>query len=440
MKPQTKRLSAWMTLFVVSGYVVCPTFCKADATGIASPVPSSLANNGTNGAMLSPIPIVGSVKQIGGSVERRDPIDQGERLGPVMSCKQGDQLVEGSVISTGPKSFAHLFWSGTETRIWADTVIRVLPCAKTVCLLNGALMFHKSRQCKDNECIVETKRLQARIRGTHVRVHSSASVDTILVLECSKQPVEVYNKLNGSKVSLTPGVELEVRGQINSTDPRFILKSENPIQEPKQQNFPLTRLNPNKGELIFQDKHSITMAYTANAKAVLQDPMLSGDARTPALESLAEIREAMTKVPTSDNIIGNLIDNAINGGKPDKLIARNLKILGVPTKTYYIGPNIGSDKSIALPSQAYNDLALSPAGVMTAINVAPTSSRAVASNRVAPVAAPMLLHDNAIPPQNPAEQLTVSEPAPILNDDLPQTAQKASWNRNDSDNSNIGRN
>lgn len=396
MKPQTTRLSAWMAICLVSSYVVCPTFTRADATGIAGPG-SSIANNGANNAMLRPIPVIGSVLDAKGQVDKRDPIDQGD-LGAAVACKKGDQLLEGSIVKTGKQSMATLSWNGTTTRVWSDSLVRCLPGAKTVCLMNGSLIFNKTPRCTDNEVFIETKRLQARIRGTVVTVHSDENVDTILVTEMKNHRVEVFNKINGSRVSLSVGVQLQVTGKVTTTDPRFILKSENP---PAPQNFPVTILNPNKAELIFQDKHSRTVAYTANSKAVLADPMFAGSGTLPAYEDLDLVRGAMSKVPSSDNLIENLVENTINAGKPDKFIAHNLKILSVPPKQYWIGPNVGPDKAIALPPLALTDM--HPAGVISAIPG--VASGSVASVPSRPMVAPvMLLHEGDIPAEDPLQE------------------------------------
>ncbi len=396
MKPQITRLSAWLSLVIVSGYVICPTFCRADATGISGPAPGTMAAK----TGLQALQALGLVKTAVGLVNRREP-DGDETFGPAKACKKGDQLLEGSLVETGNKSFADLAWSGTTTRLWQNSIIRILPCAKTVHLVNGGMVFYKSRNCKEAECIVETKRLQARIRGTSVRFLTSDDVDSVLVQEMGgKDAVEIFNKVNGSRVSLAVGVVLEIRGKVMNPDPKFFDKSQAQDITPTAN----LKLNPNKGELIFQDKQSQTVAYTANAKAVLEDPILHGTNGNSEFDSMDLIRTAMSKVPTGDDMFGNFMDLAFNAGKPDKLISKNFKILGVPTKSsYFIGPNVGGDKAIPLPEMAYADFP--PGGVITALQ-AGLNTKQVAQMKVsAPVALPML-HD-----QTPPAELSLNDVA-----------------------------
>lgn len=397
MKPQITRLSAWLSLVIVSGYVICPTFCRADATGISGPAPGSMATK----SGLQPLQVLGLVKAAIGKVDRREP-EGDDNFGPLKSCKKGDQLLEGSLVETGNKSFADLVWSGTTTRLWQNSIIRILPCAKTVHLVNGGMVFYKSRNCKDAECIVETKRLQARIRGTSVRFLTSNDVDSVLVQEMGgKDAVEIYNKVNGSRLSLAVGVVLEIRGKVMNPDPKFLDSKSQAGESAPTANL---KLNPNKGELIFQDKQTQTVAYTANAKAVLADPMLQGTNGGSEFDSMDLIRAAMAKVPSSDNAFENMLDLAFNAGKPDKLISKNFKILGVPTKnSYFIGPNVGGDKSIPLPEMAYADFP--PGGVITALQAGPNTKQVAQLKVAAPVALPML-HD-----QTPPAELSLTDMA-----------------------------
>ncbi len=380
MKPQTTRLSAWLALLMTSSLVVSPTFLRADASGIGSP---NLAAN--NAATTAPLlsGYSARVNKIQGEVSKR--IAQGEILAQSSVCEVNDLLPEGSVIETkGKSSWAELKMGKNKevtTRIWGDTVARIYPGARTVCVGSGAFLLKKNTDCSD-EYVIETRRLQARIRGTTVRLHAMPERDEIQVLE-SHSFVEVWNKVNNSRVKLTPGVVMDVRGQIRSEDTRFNMHSMLPHKQPIAKNDePEFRLNPKKGELIFKDKYSSTVVYTANSKTVFEHPMIAGRADLPAIESLNLIKQGMSKVPSSDNIFGNMIEEAFNAGKPDRHIVRNFKILSVPSKTaYYIGPNVGNDKSIHLPGLAYSaDLA--PAGVISAVS---SSARVIANQKVAPV-------------------------------------------------------
>ncbi len=354
MKPQITKLSAWLALCSVSGLMLCPTFVRADvlAAGNATPVRNTSAT-------VMPV-AAASVHQLGGDVTKAATINQAsEELGAFTKCSVNDMLPEGTVVKTGRSSWVALNWNNiTTTRLWENTVARIYPTTRTVCLGSGALILRKKLNNKDTY-IIETKRLQARIHGTTVRIliDDVKGEDVILVEECHL-PVEVYNKINGSRVQLTPGIELHVSGKITNNDNRFkFLSSEiQSINSIASQPQPDLRLNPKRGELIFQDKNSSMVAYTANSKAVLSDPLTVGNGTVPPIESIDLIKETMKKVPSSDGLIGNMFDAVANGNQPDKLI-RNLKISKAPQTTFYTGPNVGYAKSITLPESTDSFLA-----------------------------------------------------------------------------------
>lgn len=365
MKTQITKLSAWLALFVVSGFVVCPTFVRAEL-GVSA-APASQLGHG-NGILTKPSLEFATTTIVKGHVVKSLPNSQNRLLlSAPTPCKVGDLFPDGSVVQTGkePSSFAEIQWGASPckktSRLWADSTIRIF-CGKsgnmdTVCLAKGAVVFRKDRrESSDNYYYVETKLLQARIHGTVVRVHTGPELDGIMVLEGS--PVQVTNKETGSIVQLTPGVELQVkaRGSFKSKDARFEIP-ELVSLDPEKNNIASTaadyRLHPNKGELLLEDRASSVIAYTANSKAVLGDPLLKGFADIPAIESFDLIQDAMKSVPSS-NDMANLVGDLINYGRPDKLISnpKVLRISRVPDSSYAIGHNVGEQgegKPIELP-------------------------------------------------------------------------------------------
>jgi hypothetical protein len=278
----------------------------------------------------------GTFKAIRNEVQKSDPVSP-NAMSPFNPAHVGDGLVEGTYVQTGKLSFAEIAWeTGITTRLWQDTLVRVAPLSRTVFLSKGSMVFQKEPSNAD--CTIETKRLQARIHGTTVKVESYQDKDTIKVTETSKW-VDVYNKIDGSRVRLTPGVELTVYGS----------KVEIPNETKKVA----------KAELIFSEKNgATTVAYMANAKEILSDPLMVGDAEIAPIASIDLIRAAAAKLPNTEDLIGNTIDSwqsLFNGGKPDKLITKAIKIEQAPTRMgYYIGPNIGEGKAISLPETAYD--------------------------------------------------------------------------------------
>ncbi|MBX9685861.1 MAG: FecR family protein [Candidatus Obscuribacterales bacterium] len=390
MKPQITKVSAWVALMMACAYGLSPSYVRADASG-------------TGFTPVNPMGLVtAELTNMDGDVKKADPASQG-RLDAFSTCTKGDRLVEGSWLQTGKTpAFAEVRWdrNNITTRVWSESVVRVSASARTVFLSKGDMLFRKNPHCTD-AYTVETKRLQARIRGTTVRVKVLPDRDLIEVLEYHRFPVEVVNTLNGSRVNLTPGIVLEVRGQLSSSAP-----AQNTLQI--TENDP--RLNPSKGELIFQDKNSRTLAYTANAKTALEHPLVAGFGKLPSIDSLDLIKGAMAKVPSSDNLVGNMLETVMNSAKPDKLIARNLKITSVPSRTtYYVGPNVGGDKAISLPGLAYSDMA--PAGIIPNMQDLVSHIPANHLKAVAHVAQP-----TAIPgiPITPASGIDPLEAAPEL--------------------------
>ncbi len=291
-----------------------------------------------------------------GEVIKADMIDESkELLGEPQPAKVNDLLAEGSVLGTGKNSWAEIKWASVVSRIWQQTVIQIRPSKRSVFLQEGSLRFQLKKDRPDKAPYdIRTKVLQARVHGTTVYVECRKDVEKISVLEGN---IDVVNLQNKSVVHLTPGVVYEVRvlGTLK-TPTHFNLTAPNKTEATPDINkkpvadLPDIRLNPKKGEVIFQDKFTKTLAYTANSKAILDDPMIGGENPIPSYQL---IQDAVAKVPgfsLPDSI------NEIVGGKPDRNIIKNFKIVAVPSTTaYMIGPNVGNG-GVALPQIAYTDL------------------------------------------------------------------------------------
>lgn len=325
MKTQITKLSACLALFVVSGCILYPSVVFADATGYAS-APSTLL-------------YCAELTSVIGQVQKAAPIDMSKTaLGQFVSCKKGDQLTEGTVIQTGKNSMAEMKWSNGKfvTRLSENSLARLTPNARRVFLSTGDLIFKKD-QNNTEIYTIETKRLQARIRGTTVRSRSTVFEDQFEVVE-SHYPVVVKNLINGSVVNLSPGLVLVVRAKKETNSiPSSMLPKGQTIAQSSQNDL---RLDPSKGELIFEDKYSTTMVYTANSKAVLEDPLVTGCPDLAPIDSIDLIRTTMESVPSSENKLSNFVQSAINFGHPDKWVTKNLTITRVPDRKYSVGPNI----------------------------------------------------------------------------------------------------
>lgn len=374
MNSSIRRMTASLAGVIIATSSVCSIGADAFETGIKD---SKFQNE-----------LIARAKIIIGNVTKSEPTDATRTAyGSFVPCKVGDQLPEATLVQTAAKSTAEIKWqangkdAGT-IRLWAGSVATINSKTRLVYLQKGELRLNKVRGVSDQW--VETKLLQARIHGTTVRVWSEGDIDKIVVMETDhKSGVEIKNKVNGSKFNLQPGIVLEVRGVLPTS-----------MLAPASKNV---CLKPEKGELIFRDDKTETVVYTANSKAILEDPLLVGFDGLPPMDSLDLVKRDMKEVPSSDNIIGNVVENAFNMGRPDKLITKAFSISSVPTKTrYYVGPNIGQGKSIDLPSLAYTDF--HPAG-----RIADTSySQAhVVANAGHPVITPVQvvrpLHELGIP-------------------------------------------
>ena len=322
--------------------------------------------------------------QVAGLVTKSEPSDQTRSsYGDFLPCHVGDKLPESTLVQTGKSSSAEVRWvnNGKDvgvTRLWPLSLATITSKSRLVFLQKGIVIHQRKNDSTDH--VIETKLLQARVHGTTVRVWSDENSDKILVTETdSKKGVEVYNKINKSRIMLQPGIVLEVRNVL-------LKSSTTPIT-------PSMCLKPDKGELIFQDSKTQTFAYTANAKSVFEDPLISGGAAMPAIDSIDLIKRDMKSVPSSDNVLGNVVEAAFNIGRADKLISHNISISKVPTTRYYIGPNVGSNHDIALPELPFNDF--QPAGrIENPIIAAGSSSQSpTAMNHPTMAVRPLFLPD-----------------------------------------------
>ncbi|MBY0550875.1 MAG: FecR family protein [Candidatus Obscuribacterales bacterium] len=350
---KVKVVSTFLTVILISGGGLAPV------VGLAANLPvGDTASIPSNSALL---------KQAVGSVMRAEMIDESKQLlGEAMPAKVNDLLSEGSVIGTGARSWAELKWTSVTSRIWQNSVVQIRPSKRSVYLQEGGLTFNLKKDRPDKAPYdIRTKVLQARIHGTTVQVLAHGNVEKISVLEGN---IDVRNLQNGSVVHLTPGVvyEVQVRGVIKTTSPTYNLFNNKPgtsKAEPVGElpgatgrsiaEAPEIRLNPRRGELIFQDSHTRALAYTANSKAILEHPLIGGSNPIPSIDLI-------------EGAIGNLPTECAVDGKLDRVIAKNFKISRVPSRTSYaIGPNVG--EGLPLPQVAMTDNA--PSGKLENVAV-----------------------------------------------------------------------
>lgn len=351
---EAKAVSAFLTVILITGGGLAPV------VGLAANLPVGEASSiPANSALL---------RQAVGSVMRAEMVDESKQLlGEAMPAKVNDLLPEGSVIGTGARSWAELKWTSVTSRIWQNSVVQIRPSKRSVYLQEGGLTFNLKKDRPDKAPYdIRTKVLQARIHGTTVQVLAQGNVEKISVLEGN---IDVRNLQNGSVVHLTPGVvyEVQVRGVIKNNAPNYNLfnKTGTNKAEPVSElpgasgrsiaEAPEFRLNPRRGELIFQDSHTRALAYTVNSKAILEHPLIGGSNPIPSIDLI-------------EDAIGNLPTESTSEGKLDRVIARNFKISRVPSRTSYaIGPNVG--EGLPLPQVAMTDNA--PAGKLENIAEGP---------------------------------------------------------------------
>lgn len=366
---EVKALSAFLTVILISGGGLAPVVSLAAnlPVGDAASIPA-------NHALL---------RQAMGTVMRAEKVDESKQaLGEALPAKVNDLLPEGSVIATGARSFAELKWTSVTSRIWQNTVVQIRPSKRSVYLQQGGLVFNLKKDRPDKAPYdIRTKVLQARIHGTTVQVIALKNVEKISVLEGN---IDVRNLQNGSVVHLTPGVvyEVQVRGVIKTDLPNFKLLPEKSEASgnPNISECPDIRLNPSKGELIFQDSHTRALAYTVSAKAVLEHPLIGGANRIPSYDL---IDEAMSKLP----------EGSAEANKLDRTIARNFKINRLPRLAYAIGPNVGN--GIAMPEIAMGDV-----GPSAKIENVQSDKIAVQAPKIAPTVQMPVFHL----PESPAEE------------------------------------
>lgn len=320
-----KRISACLALFFSWSSVALPA--HAD---LPPAVGSAPGGNGLNSkAAFQKVAELTFAK----NTVKSDPISS-VAMSPFAPAHAGDSLVEGTTLQTGTHGWATIEWTERAkniTRIWENSLVRVTPLARTVFLAKGQVVLKKDR--KNEDCYLETKRLQARIHGTTVTLIADEESDYITVDETDSY-VDVLNKATGSHTRLTPGVVLQVRGVLKKPE------------EAKK----IGMILDEKGEIIFDEgKGSMTRAFVADARAILADPLIAGTDEFPPIETKARIEMDLRAVNGD-----NFVEQFLSGGRHDKFIAKSLKITVVPTRaSYRIGPNVGEGKSIELPQMAY---------------------------------------------------------------------------------------
>ena len=306
----------------------------------------------------------GLARETRGEVTKSLPKDEAKTAyGEFLAVKNAEKLSEGTLVKTGDRSSVSIDWMHNAksiglTRLWANTIATVSTKTKLVHLQRGELHHNKIEQ-KGSDHVIETKLLQARIHGTTVHMwveqRGDQEIHRIVVSEMGgPKPVEVLNRINGSRVVLRPGIVLEIRGAIQPPPPQPV-----PVSSAASPSSNIC-LKPDKGELIFQDSKTQMFVYVADSKAILSHPAVIGGNGLNPIPSLDLIRRDMAKVPSKDDLLGNMVEAAFNLGKPDKLITKNFSIACAPTKSrYFIGPNVGS--SIELPQGIPGE---GPAGVI----------------------------------------------------------------------------
>jgi hypothetical protein len=278
------------------------------------------------GAASSVAPSTALLTEAHGNVFKRDFTDwTRETMSDPIPAAVGDTLHEGMQVGTGDKSWAQLKWRNMCARAWANSVYAIAPNQRLVYLVGGEMLYQLDKNRKDkSNYFVWTNLLQARIRGTTVLFQATKEKSRITVLEGT---VEVFNKVDRSVVTLTPGVVYEVAMKKGAETPAGTAPAA-AAQE-------LTNISSSKSQSVpvFDTAKTISSVTAVDPAAVLSHPLLTSF-DTP-LASLPLVNTAMTTVQgLLDTTTGTLKD-VVNG-----LLKDNFGILTAPRALSY---NLGND-------------------------------------------------------------------------------------------------
>lgn len=366
---------------------------------------SSLSVPAANAQPGVGVPTTATLTAKHGEVFKRDFKDWNrEEWGEPETANVTDQMREGMQIGTGSDSWAEVTWPSVKTRAWANTVFAVAPAKRLVYLTGGEMLFRLDKNRKDKDpYYIWTKVLQARIRGTTVLVQTKGNKSRITVMEGK---IDVYNRLDHSSVTLTPGTVLEVKGfkmekrgtiplgTPTATSPES-KKSEPAKQDSKQFNSSIKDIcyDGNNFVPLFQDNNSSTNLYAANKEALINHPLVNVSDK---LDSLPLIQTELANCPGYSQMLPFKTADQL---KLNRTVYDSIEVKGLPSNvSYCVGQAVG--KAIKVPQAAFAEIP--PIGVILQ-NVAQGSAPVASAPRtnIAPPPVPAgLLHNLNNPAQS----------------------------------------
>jgi hypothetical protein len=336
MSTLNKRLTAVVATLLLYSGLVAPNALAL----------SYSANTALTGEALA------TVTALSGTVFKRDFIDwEKEVWGEPATATVNDKLHEGMQIGTGNNSWAEVAWPNVKTRAWANTVFAIAPNKRLVYLTGGEMLFRldKHRKDKDKEYFIWTKVLQARIRGTSVLVQAKGLSTRFTVLEGT---VDIFNRLDHSKVTLKPGVVYEILGyQVPKTgsQPKYTDDTQQkPIQGPPKLDNVVTDITYSKESKtpLFQDTYATTNIFPANSEALKTHPLVL-TAGGP-IDSLPLIQQEQADIPGFNPALPIRL---ADGARLNKVLTNGVELKAVPSNVdYFVGDIVG--KLLKLPESA----------------------------------------------------------------------------------------
>jgi hypothetical protein len=367
---------------------------------------SSLSLPAANAQPGVGVPTMATLTAKHGEVFKRDFKDWNrEEWGEPETANVTDQLREGMQIGTGSDSWAEVTWPSVKTRAWANTVFAVAPAKRLVYLTGGEMLFRLDKNRKDKDpYYIWTKVLQARIRGTTVLVQTKGNKSRITVMEGK---IDVYNRLDHSSVTLTPGTVLEVkgykmekRGSIPLGTPTAntpeVKKSEPVKQDSKQFSSSIKDIcyDGNNFVPLFQDNNASTNLYAANKEALINHPLVNVGEK---LDSLPLVQTELAACPGYSQMLPFKTADQL---KLNRTVYDSVEVKGLPSNvSYCVGQSVG--KAIKVPQAAFAEIP--PIGVIlqNAGQSAPLAN-APRVNTAAPP--PVVIFPVPMPMQNTPEQ------------------------------------
>lgn len=291
---------------------------------------------------------VATLTGLHGAVLKQDFVNREDRaeLGSWKEASLNDNLAEGMRVATGKDSWAEVTWPHVKTRAWSNSVFSITPSQRLIYLTSGEMLFQLDKHRPDSTAYkIQTKVLQARIRGTTVLVQAKDNTTRITVLEGK---IDIENLRDKSLVTITPGVVYEVKGFNMPATTERIPNVNN------QASIPDISYDSTSPVRLFDDNLAATKLYAANRVRLIHHPLVN--LCSGPICSLPLIETELRDVPGySVEASGAVRLASVDNRRLGRICYDSCKIVKVPSRADY-SISDAVNKNMKLPPIAYTEM------------------------------------------------------------------------------------